>query len=127
MLQTCAKALLECKRAENTLTRDKEWIRGSTQVEHRYVPVKSSLGTRTSARSCFFLTILILIYAQQDRLEEAFEIGEIAANLGQCKGAARRLREKSLRAVRADSCDRLRKPSPRLHPSSLKSIAGLGS
>jgi hypothetical protein len=88
MLQACAKVLLECKRAENTLTRDEEWIRGSTQVEHRYVPVKSSLGTRTSVCPCFCLTILILIYARQDRLEEAFEIGETAANLGQCKGAA---------------------------------------
>jgi len=53
MLQTCAKALLERKHAENMLTRDKEWICGSTQVEHRYVLMKSSLGARTSARSCF--------------------------------------------------------------------------
>ena len=53
MLQTCAKVLLERKRTESTLTRDKEWICGSTQVEHRYVLVKSSIRVRTSARSCF--------------------------------------------------------------------------
>jgi hypothetical protein len=85
MLQTCAKVLLERKRAENMLTRDKEWICGSTQVEHRYVLVKSSLGTRTSVAPVLCLTILILIYEQPDRLEEEFEIGETAAKLGQCK------------------------------------------
>ena len=67
MLQTCAKALLERKHAENMLTRDKEWICGSTQVEHRYVLMKSSLGGPNFG-SLLFCASLFLFLSTSSRI-----------------------------------------------------------
>ena len=111
MLQAYAKVLLERKRAENVFTRYMELIcRLDTSRVQVYSDAAIPLwGSELRPNSVLFLPILILPYQQQDRLEEVLETGDKVARFGRYKGAAHRLRKKSFRAVRVDSCNRRRR------------------